>query len=144
MKSQKNQEIKEEIKKELEESIVNSENMDNMEFEQKSKMGEKPKATARIIWQFEEIVRNNKKTLFGQHHNEIYYFRSLKRGEKFYKMITKFGVSRSTTSFKIAIFGIINMHSKMENSSLSFQTLRFSNKHTITIIEIYKKNASEY
>lgn len=65
MKSQKNQEIKEEIKKELEESIVNSENMDNMELEQKAKMGEKPKATARIIWQFEEIVRNNKKTLFG-------------------------------------------------------------------------------
>lgn len=115
-----------------------------MGVEQKAKMGEKPKATAKFIWQFEEIIRNNKKTSFGQHHNEICYFRSLKRGGKFYKMITEFGVSRSTTSFKIAIFGVINIHSKMKNSSLSFQTLRFLNKHTKTIIEIYKKNASEY
>ena len=56
-------------------------------------------------------------------------------------MITEFRVSRSTFSFKTAIVGLINLHPKMGNSSLSFSY--FFKKNMKVVKEICKENASE-
>ena len=56
-------------------------------------------------------------------------------------MMTEFGGSRSTISFKIGIVAQINLYPKLKNSSLS---LYFLKKHMKVIKEICKENSSKF
>ena len=59
--TKKPQKNKEEIRKDVEEPIVNSKNHDNMEIGKKAKMVERPEDAAKVIQELEEINRTNKK-----------------------------------------------------------------------------------
>lgn len=69
--TKKPQKTKEEIRKDVEEPIVNSKNHDNMEIGKKAKMVERPEDAAKVIQELEEINRTNKKGLFGCLTNKI-------------------------------------------------------------------------
>ena len=58
--TKKPQKTKEEIRKDVEEPIVNSKNHDNMEIGKKAKMVERPEDAAKVIQELEEINRTNK------------------------------------------------------------------------------------
>ena len=68
-----------------------------MEIEEKSKMVEKPKNAAKIIQEFEEIIRSNKISIVWLAYQRGLIFQKFIENEKLAKMITKFGVHRSTT-----------------------------------------------
>ena len=97
----------EKIKKELRESVVNSNMRDNMEIKKKAKMVEKPKNAAKFLQELIEIIKSNKKNIFWLQYQRNIIFQMFKEKEQFTKMITEFGASRSTISFKIAIDGLI-------------------------------------
>ena len=59
--TKKPQKTKEEIRKDVEEPIVNSKKHDNMEIGKKAKMVERPEDAAKVIEELEEIIRTNKK-----------------------------------------------------------------------------------
>ena len=71
-----------------------------MEIEEKSKMVERPKNAAKIIQEFEEIIRSNKTNSVWLAYKRGLLFQKFIRNEKLAKMITKFGVRRSTAWFK--------------------------------------------
>ena len=50
-----------EIKKELEELIGDNEIHDNIEIKEKLKMTQRPEDAVKVIQEFKEIIRNNKK-----------------------------------------------------------------------------------
>ena len=52
-----------EIKKELEELIGNNEIHDNIEIKEKLKMVERPEEALKVIQEFNENIRNNKKNI---------------------------------------------------------------------------------
>ena len=57
-KEEKNQNTLDEIKKGLNESIVNGKKLENEETEKIPRMVEKPEDAAAVIWQCEEIIRS--------------------------------------------------------------------------------------
>ena len=56
-------------------------------------------------------------------------------------MVSKFGVSKLTIVFKIALVKLINNYSKIKNQSLS---LHYFKKHLKTIRKFCKENPSEF
>ena len=58
-------------------------------------------------------------------------FHKCQETEKWVKMIAKFGISRSTISFQIAIVKLIDEYPKAKNSSLSFNFLKKTHKREI-------------
>ena len=57
-RKKKNQNTIAEIKKDLNESIVNGKKLENKQTEKRAKMVEKPEDAAAVIRQFEEIIRS--------------------------------------------------------------------------------------
>ena len=55
----KNTYNKEEIKKELDESLINCERYANTNIEEKARSAEKPEDAATVIWEAEEIIMSN-------------------------------------------------------------------------------------
>ena len=86
-----------------------------MEIEEKAKMIERPEDAAKVIQEFEEIIRTNKKNIVWLACQQGKTFHTFKSA----KMITEFGVSRSTVPFKIPIVGLKCQYLKQINSSLS-------------------------
>ena len=74
-------------------------------------------------------------------HQQGQIFQRLKEEEKIIKMISEFGLSTSTFSFKISIAKLVDKYSIVKTSSLS---LHFLKSHLKLIEEICIKNASEY
>ena len=60
--------------------------------------------------------RSNKKNIAWLADHQGVIFQRFKKKETFAKMITEFGVSRSTISFKIAIVRLINQYPKIKNT----------------------------
>ena len=110
-----------------------------MEIEEKSKMVERLKNAAKIIQEFEEIIRTNKKDIVWLAYQRGYT--KFIENDKLAKMITKLGVCRSTIWFKIAIVELINEYTKIKNCSLS---LYFLKKHMRVTKKICKENASKF
>ena len=129
------------IKKELEEPIINSKNHDNTEIKEKGKMIERPEYSAKVFHEFKEIIRSNKKNIVWLPNQQGIKFQKFKQKEKFTKMITEFGSSRSIISLKIAIVGLTNKCPKMKSALLSPYFLK---KHIKVIKAICKQNASEF
>ena len=112
-----------------------------MEIEEKSKMGERFKNAAKIIQEFEEIIRTNKKDIVQLAYQRGLIFQKFMENNKLAKMITKLGVCRSKIWFKIAIVELINEYTKMKNCSLS---LYFLEKHMRVTKKVCKVNASKF
>lgn len=107
-KSQKN---KEDIKEEIDESLVNDET-DNIEIEEKARMVEKPKDATKVVQKFKEISSSIKKHIIWLAFHQGMIFEMFKQGQKFSNIIRKFGVSRLTILFKIAFAKLINEYPK--------------------------------
>ena len=109
-KSQKN---KEDIKEEIDESLVNDET-DNIEIEEKARMVEKPEDATKVVQKFKEISSSIKKHIIWLAFHQGMIFEMFKQGQKFSNIIRKFGVSRLTILFKIVFAKRINEYPKKE------------------------------
>ena len=56
---------------------------------------------AKVILEFQEIIRSNKKNTVWLAYQQDVIFQKFKEKEKFANMITEFGVSKSNISFKM-------------------------------------------
>ena len=109
-KSQKN---KEDIKEEIDESLVNDET-DNIEIEEKARMVEKPEDATKVVQKFKEISSSIKKHIIWLAFHQGMIFEMFKQGQKFSNIIRKFGVSRLTILFKIVFAKRINEYPNKE------------------------------
>ena len=114
---------KSEIKKELEDSIANGKKNENTDIEQMAKNCTKSKEdAAKIIHEFEEIIRNKKSDRVWLAYHQDKIFQKFRLKERFVNdMVPKFKVNNTTIVFKIALSRLIDRYPKIKDSSLSLQ-----------------------
>ena len=131
---------KEEIKKELEDAIINNERHENKELVKISEVEETEDAAA-VIREFEEIIKSKKKNIVWSAYQQGKVFKKFKENAKFIDVVKQFGVSKSTIIFKINILKLIDKHPKIKNTLLS---LHFLKNYFKMIKEMCEENSSEF
>ena len=114
---------KSEIKKEFEDSIANGKKNENTDIEQMAKnCTESKEDAAKIIHEFEEIIRNKKSDRVWLAYHQDKIFQKFRLKERFVNdMVPKFKVNKTTIVFKIALSRLIDRYPKIKDSSLSLQ-----------------------
>ena len=139
---QKIKKTKEEVKKELEESIAKSGRNENADIQEKVNMCKTNEDAVKAIQEFEQIIQNKKSDIVWLAYYQEQIFQKFKERERFVSdMVLKFRVSKSTIVFKIALKKLIDDFPKIKNSLLS---LHYFLKKLKLIKEICKENASEF
>ena len=134
---------KSEIKTELEHSIANGKKNENKDIEEMANnCTETEKDSAKVIPEFEEIIKNKKSDTVWLAYYQGKVFQKFKSQERFVNyMVTKFKVSKSTIVFKSALCRLIDEYPKIKNSSLS---LHYFKKHLKLIKEVCKESSSKF
>ena len=111
---------KSEIKKELEDSIVNSKKNKNTDIEEMANnRTESEEDAVKVIHKFEEVIKNKKSDIVWLAYHQGKIFQKFRSKERFVNgMVTKFKVSKSIIVFKITLRRLIDAYLKIKNSSL--------------------------
>ena len=119
---QKNRKIKPEIKKELEELIINGKSNENTEMLEKVNNVTASEDAAKVVKEFEQIIKNGKSDIdiiwLTYHQRQI--LQKFKERERFVSMVSEFGVSKSTIVFTIALLKPINNYPKIKTRHFLF------------------------
>ena len=134
---------KSEIKKELEDSIANGKKNENTDIEEMANnCMESQEDAAKVIHEFEEIIKNKKSDIVWLAYYQGKIFQKFRSKERFVNdVVTKFKVSKSTIVLKIALNKLIGKYPKIKISSLS---LHYFKKHLKLIKEVCKESANEF
>ena len=111
---------KSEIKKGPEDSIANGKKNENTDIEEMTNnCTESEEDAAKVIHEFEEIIKNKKSDIVWLAYHQGKIFQKFRSKERFVNgMVTKFKVSKSIIVFKIALRRLIDAYLKIKNSSL--------------------------
>ena len=97
---------------------------------------------AKVIHEFEEIIRNKKRDIVWLAYHQGKIFQKFRLKEQFVNdMVLKFKVSQSTIVLKIALSRLIDNYPKIKDSSL---LLHYFKEHLKSIKKVCKENASEF
>ena len=117
---QKIKKTKEEIKKELEESIAKSGRNENADMQEKVNGCKTNEGVVKAIQESEEIIQSKKSNIVWLAYYQGQIFQKFKERERFVSdTVLKVRVSKSTIVFKIALKKLIDDFLKIKNSSLS-------------------------
>ena len=92
-----------EIKRELEDSIVNGRRNENTNIQDKVNGCITSEDAVKAIQEFEQIVKRKKSDIVWLAYYQSQIFRKLKEKESFGSMVLKFHQSKSTIVFRIAL-----------------------------------------
>ena len=110
---------KTEIKKELEDSIINGRKNENTDMQDKVNGCITNEDTIKVIQEFEEIIQNKKSDIVWLAYYQGQAFQKFREKEQFVKnMVLKFNVSKSNIVFKIALKKLIDDFPRIKDSSL--------------------------
>ena len=133
---------KTEIKKELEDSIINGRKNENADMQDKVNGCISSEDAIKVIQDFGQIIQNKKSDIVWLAYYQGQIFPKFREKEWFVSdMVSKFKVSKSTIVFKIALCRLIDDYPKIKDSSLS---LHYFKKHLKLIKEVCKENASKF
>ena len=143
MQYERPKKTKSEIEKEPEDSIANGNKSENTDIEEMAKSCiESEEDAAKVIHEFEEIIRNEKSDIVWLTYHQGKIFQKFRSKERFANdMVSKFNVSKPTIVFKIASSKLTDDYPKIKDSSLS---LHYFKKHFKLMKEVCKENASEF
>ena len=133
---------KSKIKKELEDSMAIGKNEITGIEEMANNCTESAEDAAKVIHEFEEIIKNKKSDIVWLAYYQGKIFQKFKSKERFVNdMVTKFKVSKSTIVFKIALWRLIDKYPKTKNSSL---LLHYFINHLKLIKEVCKESTRKF
>ena len=134
---------KSEIKKELEDSMaIGKKNKITDIEEMANNCTESTEDAAKVIHEFEEIIKNKKSDIVWLAYYQGKIFQKFRSKEQLVNdVVTKFKVSKSTIVFKIALSRLIDKYPKIKNSLLS---LHYFKKHLKLIKEVCKESSSKF
>ena len=95
---------KEEIKKQLLESMIINEVVEYKKLNKEAEEIEEPEEAAKVIKQYEDIIKTNKKGIIRTAHYEGKIFKRFQEKEKFTKLVSQLGIHKNTIIFKINVF----------------------------------------
>ena len=102
-----------EIKKELEDSIINRKSNENTEMLEKVSNVTSEDA-AKVVQEFKQIIKNKKSDIIWLTYYQGKIFQNFKEEGRFLSMVSQFDVTKSTIVFKIALFKLINNYPKIK------------------------------
>ena len=133
---------KTEIKKELEDSIVNGKKNENANMQERVNECITNEDAVKAVQEFEQIIQNKKSDIVWLAYYQGQIFQKFREKERFISdMVLKFHVSKSTIVFKIALKKLIDDFPRIKDSSLS---LHYFKKKLKLIKEVCKENVSEF
>ena len=112
----------------------------NEDLEKKSNSIKRPDEAVDVS-NMEKIIRSKKSNILWLAYQQGQMFEKIKANENFIDMIKKFGISKSTILFTIAIVKFVNKYPIMKKSSLCLHFLKNNFKR---VKEICCENASKF
>ena len=109
---------KNEIKKQLLESIIINEVVESEELNKVAGEMQEPEKAAKIIKQYEDIIKTKKKGIISIAYYQGKVFKRFKEKEKFIKLVSQLRIHKNTIIFKINIFKLCERYPKLLSSSL--------------------------
>ena len=109
---------KNEIKKQLLESIIINEVVESEELNKEAEEMQEPKKAAKIIKQYEDIIKTKKKGIISIAYYQGKVFKRFKEKEKFIKLVSQLGIHKNTIIFKINVFKLCERYPKLLRSSI--------------------------
>ena len=131
---------KEEIKKQLLESMIIDEVAELEDLNKEAKEKQDPEKAAEIIKRYEDIIETKKKGVinFAFHQGQV--FKRFKEKQKFDKLVSELGIHKATIIFKINVFKLCKEYSKLLMSSIG---LGFFENYYKDIKTICKENEKD-
>ena len=132
---------KDEIKKQLLESLTINSAVEIEELNNRADKVEKPEDGAGIIKEYEEILRAKRKGIIVVAFYQGKICKRFKEKEKFQEMVGKLKIHKSTIVFKINVFKLMEKYPKLKRSSV---TLTFLKNFLKDIKKICEENSSDF
>ena len=107
---------KNEIKKQLLELIIINEVVESEELNKEAEEMQEPKKAAKIIKQYEDIIKTKKKGIISIAYYQGKVFKRFKEKEKFIKLDSQLGIHKNTIIFKINVFKLCERYPKLLRS----------------------------
>ena len=123
---------KEEIKKQL---------LDSMIVNKVVKEPEEPGEAAKVIKQYEDIIKTKKKGIISIAYYQGKVFKRFKEKEKLNKLVSQLGIHKSTIIFKINVFKLCERYPKLLGSSIR---LGFFKNYHKGIKAVFKENEEDF
>ena len=109
---------KEEIKKQLLESMIIDENLEFDDLNKEAEEIQDPEKAAEIIKRYEDIIKTKKKGIINVAFHQGMVFKRFKEKEKFIKFVSELETHKITIIFKIKVFKLCKEYSKLLKSSI--------------------------
>ena len=124
---------KEEIKKQVLESILINEAIESEELNKEVKKVQDPKEAAKVIQKYEYIIKTKKKRIIGIAYQQGKVFTKFKDKEKFVKLVNPLGIHKNTIIFKINVFKLCERYPKLLGSSIGLGFFKNYHKNIKTV-----------
>ena len=98
-----------------------------VEFDDLNKEAEKiedPKKAAEIIKRYEDIIKTKNKGIINVAYHQGQVFKSFKEKEKFVKLVSEFGIHKTTIICKINVFKLCKKYPKLLTSPIGLGFLK--------------------
>ena len=132
---------RDEIKKQLIESIVVNEVVESDELNKQAEEVQDPDEATKVIQKYENIIRTKKKGILSIAYHQGKVFKRFKDKENSVTLVSRLGVHKNTIIFKINVFKLCERHPKLLKS---FIGLGFFKNHHKNIKGICMENAQEF
>ena len=109
---------KEEIKKQLLESMIIDEVVESEELNKEAEEIQKPEEAAEVIKQYEYIIKTKKEGIRSIEYYQGKVFKRFKEKKKFIKLVSQLGIHKNTIIFNINVFKLCERYPKLLRSSI--------------------------
>ena len=94
---------------------------------------EEPQEAAKVIKQYEDIIKTIKKGIIRTAHYQGKIFKRFQEKEKFTKLVSQLGIHKNTIIFKINVFKLCERYPKLLRSSIGLGFLKNFHNHIKTV-----------
>ena len=115
------------------ESIIINEVVEWKELNKKTEEIQEPEEAAKVIEQYECIIKTKKNRIISITYNQKKVFKRFKEKEKFIKQVSQLGVHKNTIIFKINVFKLCERYPKLLRSSIGLGFFKNYHKDIKTI-----------
>ena len=131
---------KEEIKKQLLESMVIDEVVSFEDLNKEAEEIRKLEKAAEVIKRYEDIMKMKKKGIISVAYHEGKVFKKFKEKEKFVRLVSELGIHKTTIIFKINIFKLREKYPKLLRSSIGLGFFKNYHKDIKAVCEEIEKD----
>ena len=130
---------KEEIKKQLLESMIIDENLEFDDLNKEAEEIQDPEKAAEIIKRYEDIIKTKKKGIINVAYHQGQVFKRFKEKEKFAKLVSELGIHKTTIICRINVFKLRKEYPKLLTSAIGLGFFNDYNKGIKAICEENEK-----